>query len=506
LCYFDGTGFAQGQGGYMAQLPLDWVSSWSFDSDDTQPLYQQLYDYLRDGILSGRLAGGLRLLGTRALAKQTGLARNTVLAAYEQLQAEGFLKARSGSGFVVCEGLEDRLQWPVTQTDTPDPVMPALAKRGSEIASGIRKGVNHLRLPLQPGEPDCSLFPMETWAMLAGRELRRAKRTDLTYGDPQGEYRLRQALSLYLSANRGVSAKPEQILITSGAQQALDLCFRLLLDPGDQVLLEDPGYTGCRGAAQVAGGFLVPLNVDDSGAQVPSETLPRARLVYLTPSHQYPCGITMSLKRRLDWLDWSAREQAWILEDDYDSEFRYDHKPLAAIQGLSSVSRESVLYMGTFSKVMFPSLRMGYLVLPERVIPAFVKLRGFCDTQPATLPQRVLAAFMEEGKFAGHIRKMRQIYAERRNLVLEFAESSFRPFFNWQNHPAGMHMTLFAKQPNWDDRSFAERLREIGVGARALSDYAIESDLRGLVVGYAGHDEGLLSVGLEKLNTLLRSD
>lgn len=489
----------------MSRLPLDWFETLQLDRDGDAALYQQLYNQLRDGILRGVLSSGLRLPGTRSLAKKLELARNTVLAAYEQLQAEGFLESQAGAGFWVAEGLDEQLQ----RLDVGESYVASapvrLSRRGQQMLASQARYSTHLRLPLQPGEPDCDLFPLERWAMLASREIRSVRRGALSYGEPLGASRLREALSAYLGASRGVFAPADRILITSGAQQALDLCARLLLDEGDLALVEDPGYGGSRGAFITAGAKLQSLSFDDEGAVIPNGDHLAARVAYLKPSHQYPLGLTMSLQRRLAWLDFAVRQNCWLIEDDYDSEFRYDTKPLAAIQGLSNQSQHQVLYMGTFSKVLFPSLRLGYLVVPEALMDAFVKLRGFCDTQPATLSQLTLAAFIEQGHFASHIRRMRQIYADRRSLTLGFVTEHLSDDFSWRDVPAGMHLTLIARKPGWQDHRVAEQLRQQGVGARALSDYAVTSGLRGLVVGYAGHDETQLKTALQTLVRIVRA-
>lgn len=469
--------------------PLEWLASVHLDRNDPLPLFEQLYLALRDLILTRRLAAHARLPSTRSLAEGLSLSRNTVITAYQKLESEGFLYAKSGSGYRVAALLPDAFLTPDTDI-RPAPEV----EIGSDFDPEMR--------PFAPGQPDLQAFPVEAWARISARIWRSAGRRFLTYGDPLGFLPLRLAISDYLGTCRGLSCSPEQVLIVQGGQQALDLVARVLVSKGDRVFLENPCYQGAFKVFDHAGADLVSCSVDDQGMCVPEEMDQgeSARLVFMTPSHQYPSGITMSLQRRLHWLRWTAERGAWLLEDDYDSEFRYQGRPLPALCGLSGQDR--LLYMGTFSKVLFPSIRLAYLVLPPGWSGAFARLRRTMDGHPATAPQAVLAEFMNDGSFASHLRKMRRLYLKRRDFLLaRLAEAGLTNYLSGEVE-GGMHLTL--NIPGLDDKAIRDRAAERGYVVRALSDYDFQGQgLRGLILGYAGFETERLQEAWDHLLPLL---
>ena len=351
------------------------------DRRSRAPLYHQIYEGLRSAILDGRLESGVRLPSTRAAAAELGVARNTMVAVFEQLAAEGFLRSRVGDGTRVADIEPDLLFRPARRisrrsgsafgpaTDSAAPS--ALSVRGRAIVGFGRGAPGPPQGAFQPGLPDLQAFPHRTWARILARHARTPERERLGYGDAAGDPGLRSAIAAYVAATRGVTCTPERVVVVAGAQAALDLCARLLLDPGDSAWIEEPGYAGARAALLGAGACLEPVPVDAHGLDVAAgeARCPGARLAYITPSCQFPLGATLSLERRLLLLDWAERTGAFVIEDDYDSEYRYRGRPIAAVQGIDANGR--VAYVGTFSKTMFPALRVGYLIAPEGLETAF---------------------------------------------------------------------------------------------------------------------------------------
>jgi GntR family transcriptional regulator/MocR family aminotransferase len=486
--------------GTLLTLPLD--------PDAATPLFRQVYEGLRRGILDGTLAPGVRLPATRGLADELGVSRNTVLNAYEQLLAEGYLEGKVGSGTYVPRTLpEEMLQVPpIGEPARPTPAnRPALSRRGELLAqaSSTMCCSSDAPRPLRPGIPALDAFPFETWMRLVARHQRRPPRDLMCYGDPAGHMPLRKAVAAHLGPARAVHCDPEQILIITGTQQALDLIARILLDPGDTAWIEDPGYPGFRSALRGSGVNVVPVPVDGDGLDVKAgeARCPDARLVYVTPSHQYPLGVTMSLSRRLALLDWARRANAWVVEDDYDSEFRYAGRPLAAMQGLDRDGR--VIYLGTFSKVLFPSLRLGYLVVPPDLVDAFVAARMVTDRQSATLSQAVLADFIHEGHFLRHIRRMRTLYAERQEVLLRAAGRELGGMLEVCPCETGLHLMGWLDD-GWEDREASQAATRAGVEAPALSPYRTErAGRQGLLLGYAASEGRQIRDAVRRLGPAL---
>ena len=471
------------------------------------PLYRQLYDQMRDAILSRRLAAGARLPPTRALAEELGVSRNTIVSAFEQLTAEGYVEGRVGSGTYVAAALPDEaLRVPPPSRLAASPRRPGgLSKRGLAIAAStiVASPQDSKPRPFRPGLPALDAFPLDIWARLHARHWRYADRNLLAYGDSAGYAPLREAIAEYLGASRGVRCTAEQVLMVAGSQQAVDLAARLLLDAGDAAWVEDPGYPDARHALAGAGARLVPVPVDAEGLDVRAAVAraPKPRMVYVSPSHQFPLGVTMSLARRLALLDFAQRTGAWILEDDYDSEYRYTGRPLAALQGLDSGGR--VIYIGTFSEVMFPSLRLGYVVVPPELMPTFSKARALADRHSPLVEQAVLNDFIREGHFARHIRRMRVMYGAQQAMLVNEVQHELDGRLQITSTPAGMHLVGWLPR-GVDDRAVSEALGEQLIEAPPLSAYALSTLKRGgLVLGYAGISPKQVRDGVRSMKSVL---
>eukprot|EP00752_Nemacystus_decipiens_P015441 g13772.t1 len=478
----------------------------ALDRDEGAPLHRQLYDQLRELILAGRLTAGARLPSTRTLARDLGVSRNTIAGAFDQLLAEGYVVGRVGAGSYVSEELPEEALSARTAEPAADldqrPRRRGLSARGARLAK-LRRVGGVKSAAFTPGLPDLDAFPFDVWSRLMSKAWRRPPRDLLANAEPAGYLPLRRAIASYLRAVRGVRCEAEQVIVVSGAQQAIGLAAHVLLDEGDQALVEEPGYAGVRGALTAAGARQVAVPVDAEGMDVAwaERTAPEAKLACVAPSLQYPLGITMTLARRLMLLDWAQRRDGWILEDDYDSEYRYAGRPLAALQGLDRDGR--VVYIGTFSKVMFPSLRIGYLVAPADLTDSFRYARTALDDHPSTAAQPALAAFMEEGHFAAHVRRMRKRYKDRQDAVLAAARARLGDAFEIEPAEAGMHLVarmtprLTARM---DDDAARRKAAEAGVNVAALSSFYAESVGRqGLLLGYAAVPEAEAAPAIERL-------
>lgn len=487
---------------------MEFLVSPRLDIEAPAPLYRQLYDRLRRAILSGTLGPGSKLPSTRGMALELGIARNTVMTAYEQLLAEGYLEGEAGSGTYVSKALPEHLL-NASLPDRPDMNAPGRypkpSRRGAALAAipSPFYPVQKSACPFRLGWPALDAFPFELWARLTARYWRNKLSHLLAYGDSAGYWPLREAIAAYLVTSRGVQCHPSQVIIVSGSQQGLDLVAKVLLDPGDSAWIEDPGYNGARGAFLAAGVRLIPVAVDDEGMNLPKVAgkQSKVRLAYVTPAHQYPLGITMSMSRRLALLDWANHADAWILEDDYDSEYRYAGRPLAALQGIDS--QERVIYLGTFSKVLFPSLRVGYLVVPRSLIDVFARVRALCDGHSSTLSQAVLAEFLSAGHFGRHVRRMRHLYAERQEVFLRAAYRELRGLLDVHPCDGGMHLIGWL-EPGMDDRVIARRARAGGIVTTPLSSLASRPLKRGgLMLGYTALDSRTIRDGIRRLAAIL---
>jgi GntR family transcriptional regulator/MocR family aminotransferase len=468
-------------------------------------LQRQLYDGLREAILAGRLAPRTRLPSSRQLARDLGAARNTIVGAFEQLVAEGYLEARVGDGTRIAAVLPESLLHvgqPAARRPSGDGGA-GLSARGRSLTSVRRPPPDPLRRAFQPGLPALDEFPRELWARLLGRRARLPARALRGYAHPAGLPILREAIAAHLGPARGVACDPAQVIVVSGSQAALDLCCRLLLDPGDPAWIEEPGYLGARGALTAAGARLIPVPVDAHGLDVQAGVAlaPAARLAYVTPSHQFPLGITMTLARRLELLAWAAAAGAWILEDDYDSEYRYAGRPVAAVQGLDPAGR--VISIGTFSKTMFPAVRAAWLVVPPALVDTFAAVLRITGDGVNTDVQAALADFLGDGHFAAHVRRMRGLYADRQARLVRALRRRLDGLLDVEPRDGGMQLPAFLP-PGVDDVAASRAADTEGITAAPLTAYHLEPPRRGgFYLGYAGVPEREITAGVERLARVL---
>lgn len=460
------------------------------------PLHRQIHEGIRRAILDRVLRPGQRLPSTRALAADLAVSRQPVLAAYEQLLHEGYLEGRHGSGTYVSRALPDDLLMPPRN---PAPPAHPAANDGATVWNEGGTG------PFRMSQPALDRFPRALWARLVARHARALPPERMAYGDPAGTHELRAAVAAHLVAARAVNCEPEQVLIVPGSQAALRIAAAALLEPGDRVALEEPGYPGARSAFAAACARLVPVPVDAEGLDVRALARSRARIraVCVTPSHQYPLGVTMSAARRLELLDWAERRDAWLLEDDYDSEYRYVSRPLGALQGMDAHGR--VLYIGTFSKVMFPALRIGYVVVPRGLEERFLRARLALDLFSPVLYQLALAEFLREGHFVRHLRRMRSLYVARRDALLAGLGTSCGEYLEVINADAGLHVAAALARP-LEDTEVVRSMAARGLAATALSTcYATTKRQSGLLLGFGGSDEAELLRSTRLLSAILRA-
>lgn len=469
--------------GHGAALPMIAVQRGA-----EKPLHRQIYDEFRAMILERRLQAGQQIPSTRALADDLGISRIPVLDAYAQLLAEGYIESRSGAGTFVKGSLSDQFV----------SVRPAgMAAVENEPASDAISRVSRL-LPVEGtpwfqgsgafsvGQIAYDHFPFRVWSDLVTRHARRVRASSMNYADPMGSQDFREVIAGYLRTTRAVNCEASQIMVVNGSQHALDLSARVLLDPDSAVWIEEPGYVFLRHTLTLAGCRLVPVPVDGEGLDVTAglRLCPDARVAYVTPSHQYPLGATMSVARRLQLIEWAHRSGAWIVEDDYDSEYRYESMPVASMQGLDPGAR--VIYIGTFSKTLFPSLRIGYMVIPPALVSRFVVVRQANDVCPSHLYQAALADFIRGGHFTRHVRKTRQLYAERRNALTQALRNEFGSDMEILGAEAGMHLVITLPPGLSDQRISAAAARD-GLWLWPLSSaYAGENSRQGFVLGFGG--------------------
>lgn len=465
------------------------------------PLHQQIYDGLRGAILEGRLRPGQRIPSTRGLAADLGVSRLPVLSAYEQLLHEGYLVGRIGSGTFVSDAVPDDLLRPPSERRER-------SERSRATSVSPRGPIWTIPMvPFQVGLPALDLFPRAAWAKLVSRHASAETPERLGYGDPAGLRVFRAAIAEHLRSSRAVRCERDHVLIVPGSQAALRLAAAALLEPGDRVAVEEPGYFGVHRALRAAGAEIVPVPVDEDGLNVAAlERLSRPgdpiRAVYVTPSHQYPLGVTMSAARRFALLDWAASKHTWILEDDYDSEFRYVSRPVGALQGMDAHDR--VIYIGTFSKAFCPAVRLGYVVVPPALWEKFIEARTAFDFFTPTLYQRALADFLRAGHFARHLRRMRSAYLERRDALLRGLARHCGDRLRVHNSDAGLHLTVLLRE-GIDDQDVVARLRARGLSAIALSNgYVGSPRRRGLLLGFGGAAPQRLSHAARVLGDILR--
>ncbi|WLH68467.1 PLP-dependent aminotransferase family protein [Pseudomonas sp. FP2309] len=507
-----------------AQPPLSFNPA-GIELDRRLGLARQLYQALRQRVLDGRLVGGTRLPASRDLAAALAISRNSVVRAYDQLYAEGFIEGRVGDGTYVANlptaGTAAKKLSTKVSTGFSTGLSPGLSTKRSFLAEDCAPEVihsaavgrlesNHLPVPpsgppraFRVGVPAFDLFPFEVWAKLNAAFWRKPDLQQLCYGDPAGDERLRGLIAAYLRSSRGMQCTAEQIVITSGAQQAISLCAQLLVAPGDTVAVENPGYRAAGHAFAIAGAQLQGVAVDHDGIDCAAlNGLNDCRLAYVTPSHQYPTGVVMSLARRLELLAWAERTGGWIIEDDYDGEYRYSGAPLAPLAALDRSGR--VLYVGTFGKVAFPALRLGYLVLPAGCVEAFTRRRAVDVRHSEVSTQVVMAEFMAAGHFQRHIRRMRRAALNRRNTLLAGWPVDVPGVGCLPNVAAGLHLTVRVDSMAREQQLLAQA-RAVDVEINGLSSYwlpgsaTVPDQRAGLVLGFAAVPEATIGEALARL-------
>lgn len=491
------------------------------------PYHRQLYEQIRAAILAGRLRPGDRLPATRDLALRLGIARNTVARAYGDLLAEGYLEGKVGSGTYVAPELGEADRSRTPRLPAAGAATRSVSGWASRALREARTAPQGIALPydFRPGTPDWDAFPRTLWLRLLGRALR-CRAAELTrYGDPAGYYPLREAIARHLAVSRGVAASADQVVIVSGSQQTLDLLARLRVEPGDAVAVEDPGYPEARRAFVAAAARVLAVPVDEEGLDVAAlarqASASPPRLVYVTPSHQFPTGATLSLGRRLALLEWSARHDTLVVEDDYDAEFRYTGRPVESLQGLDRAAR--VVYVGTFSTVLFPPFRVGYAVLPADLVEPFVQAKWLADRQTATLEQLALADFLAEGHFERHLRRMRRLAAARRGALLAAVGEHLGGLVALSRAETGMHVMLTLQPgeagpaapaaeggtrlaaPDQLEAAVTARAAERGVGVYPVGPCrARRPERAAIVLGFAALPEARIREGVRRLAAAVR--
>lgn len=482
------------------------------EENSDQPLYRQIYETIRRAILSGKFYPTMPLPASRLLAKQLRVARMTVINAYDQLLAEGYLESKTGAGtFVAAHLPEEFLQASgVASSGKQEKSAPRKINFSAYGKHLVKDGAAILRhhgassfVPFQQGVPAVDKFPFDIWTRIAQKWLKKPPASLLGYNHPAGFKPLREAVAAHLESVRGLRCTAEQVIITNGTQQALDLIGRIFLEKTDEVWIEDPCYLGASDIFASTGAKLVPVPVDSEGfdlreAQKKSR---RAQMVYVTPSHQYPLGVTMSLARRMNLLEWARETGSFIVEDDYNSEFRYAGRPLASLQGLDRDGR--VIYLGTFSKTIFPALRLGCLVVPPDLTEVFAAARALTDYHSPLIEQAILAEFIAERHFARHLRRMRGIYEERQQILVAEAKTHLRGRLEISPAEAGMHLIGWLSE-GVSDREVAGLAAEAELKIFPISALCVDETLRGgLILGYTAFDEKQIKQGVQKLARVL---
>jgi GntR family transcriptional regulator/MocR family aminotransferase len=470
-------------------------------SERNGPFFRQIYLGLRQAILAGTLRSGDRLPSTREMAEKLQVSRTVALLAYDQLLAEGYIIGRHGSGTYVSEGLnlERRKQSaPVARL--------RLSKFGHYAEETVSPVAHSLRRPLPRydfayGRTDMEIFPIAAWRRILLRNERRAALRDLDYGPAAGNSNLQEAIAAHVRKSRAVVCEPSQVIIVNGAQQAIDLAVRVLLERGDRVAIEDPQYRGARHALFAAGIRLCPVPVDRDGV-VTSRLPGHARAAFVTPSHQLPTGAVLTLSRRLELLAWAKHQNAIIVEDDYDGEFRYEGQPLESLQGLDPEGR--VIYIGTFSRTIFPSLRIGYLIAPKSLVSAFAAAKWLCDRHTGTLEQRTLAEFIASGMYERHLHQVRRRNTSRRQALLDAVHKHIGNRAEITGEGAGAHIVLWPKRRVQEETVITKAI-ERGVGIYGVAAYYLRKPARpGFMIGYSRMKEADIREGIRRLSELLQ--
>src|SRR6266576_1149286 len=472
----------------------------TIDRRASKPLYQQIYDSFRSRIIRGELRAGDLVPSSRELARDSRISRLPVLTAYAQLLAEGYFESRVGAGTFISSSLPSRSTGSLPSAARGQRLLSAQV---AALPKYERPSWAESLGPFQVGQPELQKFPIEIWLRLVARYSRRMRLKALQYADAMGLPELREAIATYLRTSRGVRCEAQQIMIVCGSQPALDLASRVLLEAGSAAWVEEPGYWLVHHVLKAARCRIVPVPVDAEGLNVTAgiKLNRNARVAFVAPSHQYPLGVTMSATRRLELLEWAQRAGAWIIEDDYDSEYRFDGMPIASLQGLDRNAR--VIYIGTFSKIMFPSLRLGYIIIPPDLIERFAATREVLDLCPPHITQAVTADFIREGHFARHIRRMRPVYAESRRVLVGELECELGDQLEIVGDEAGMHLATFLAS-NRNDREIAAKAAQQSLCLSALSSlYLGSASRRGFVLGFGNTKANDMAQAVRHLKRLI---
>lgn len=475
-------------------------------------LHHRVQRALRALILEGLLLPGVKLPSTRGLAKSLGVARDTVENAYVQLQRDGFIFRRGGSGSYVSEKLGPELKGAVRRRAKTAHSGPHLERGGDGLSVRGRNiyatgGVSDAQVArtFVVGLPETRSFPMDVWERLQRQVVKDQRDKVLLHGDSQGEEPLRKSISTYLNLERGANCSPDQVLILSSTRQGLYLSAQLLADAGAPILMENPGYYGARKAFITAEARALPVDVDEFGVRTSllADDKSGASSIYVTPSHQYPTGVTMSLERRLELIAWASANRKWIIEDDYDSEFHYEGQPTACVQGLDHNKR--TIYLGTFSKTLFPGLRMGYMVLPPELVRPFTIARSMMDGHTPQIAQLTLSRFMDDGFYNAHIRAMRKLYAERRAVMFEAIKTHLDDIVTAHRPPGGLQIPCILRD-GWSEEDTITRAATVGIklaGIRRL--YAGNTNRQGWLLGYSSLTAHEIEAGIIRLAGVLKA-
>jgi GntR family transcriptional regulator/MocR family aminotransferase len=481
-------------GGFSPVITLDRTAA--------KPLHRQIYDAFRATIIGRNLQSGQQVPSSRTLALELGISRIPVLSAYDQLLAEGYFESRRGAGTFVSSSLPDQLMSCEYRSAGPD--QPPSGPRKTSDRSALLPGREESPWvfgsgAFSVGQLAFDHFPLQIWANLVSRHARKVRASALNYAEPMGSRDFREAIATYLRTARAVHCDASQIMVVSGSQQALDLSARVLLDPGSPVWVEDPSYRLMQFALTMAGCRLIPVPVDGEGMDVAAgvKTCRKARAAFVTPSHQFPLGVTMSASRRLQLLDWAHNAGSWIVEDDYDSEYRYESLPIASLQGLDHGKR--VIYIGTFSKTLFPAVRLGYMVIPTDLVDRFVAVRRALDVCPPSFNQAVLTDFINQGHFARHIRKTRMVYAERRSALVVAVEQEFGSRLPILGDEAGMNLAV-KLPPGLADREISIRAAARNLWLWPLStSYLGKPVHQGFILGFGSIKKSDIPTAVRRL-------
>jgi len=485
---------------------LESVKTWLSDpAYDALPLHARIQRAIRQLILDGVLTAGKPLPASRGLAVSLGVSRDTVESAYGQLHAEGFIERRVGSGSIVSARV-GRSPRRGTRPVSRMPQMPVqLSRRGAAMVRGDGVGESLMPRPFAPGVPETRNFPLALWERLQRQVLKEYGTKALAHGHPQGVESLRRAIADYVNLERGARATPERVLVLTSSQQAMTLCATVLLDSGDRVFIEDPVYLGARKAFSAAGLECIPVPLDADGMRIEHlyDTTLSAKAVFLTPSHQFPTGATLALDRRLAAIEWARRHHAWIIEDDYDSEFHYAGKPTACVQGLDEHDR--TIYIGTFTKSLFPGLRIGYMILPPQLVVPMTVARTLLDGHSASIPQLTLARFIDGGHFGAHVRAMRSVYAARRDVLARLVRNHLSDFVEARVPVGGLQMPCILTC-GLPEKEVIESARLAGVDLLGLTALHASSNHRaGFLMGFAAYTADEMKAAVEDLAIVFRS-